>query len=668
MAVVIQTNTIGRPPSWQESLSITRPFVTLTPSQSLNPWITASLTRASTAPVSAAGRVFTGPTPTYTSPAPVSLSSFHRAATVAVTPQLLRQSSQTVQVAKPDVSGDVGLHSSVAPSLDVAFAESLNEFLKQRDLQQCAPALEEWCLRNGAAFMEEVLQNLDDIAEALGLSAHQKARLLHETPVPTSSGQAAGTFLSQAVPKSPAASVSIQPVTLRSGARTTSTLPLTSNVAAEVPQHRTIVAPSASRQWLDRTRTNPSTQQERQVASQRVETSSLPLANWAALAAYRQAPLASPGHSMAAATQQASAPQFGNNLVMYTPADAAVEKVDRAIELRATQQENAYQFKDNRRYSYLPQWIMNARIPTATELQDPFSKEKQEDMELRGRRQPQSFEAVRSQFLQEHGNVLKRELGAVFDGPITIKPAAVSSEVKERFLTGVQADGRLLAGYHGSNAENYASICDRGLLIPKSTNGLTVVNGSVHGKGIYTARVGAPELSRGFCSEPRMLVCGVVSNALDTSSDNYCGRFQVTAQSNAVKHVGDAMVVFDEKRVAPLYEVSASDWHFRRSRNGPPNSGAQTVVNLNQWVRQSPKAKGLPGDADTYQVQTKAPSTVYVGGHKVMHPRTNQVAFVPPEPEGWRFDILHKRVLVRKAREKDRTWLRQDKAARLAVQ
>jgi len=143
-------------------------------------------------------------------------------------------------------------------------------------------------------------------------------------------------------------------------------------------------------------------------------------------------------------------------------------------------------------------------------------------------------------------------------GQLRIEPAQVSRKVQQKFMEAcASSEGELIPTYHGSEEKNYSSICSKGLLIPGKGNDLSVVHGAVHGRGIYTARVNAPSLSMGFCSAPKMLICGVVDNAdLLTQRRTVDGRV-ITAESNAVRHVGDAVVVFDDRRVAPLFEVSA---------------------------------------------------------------------------------------------------------------
>merc|ERR1712217_36414 len=88
--------------------------------------------------------------------------------------------------------------------------------------------------------------------------------------------------------------------------------------------------------------------------------------------------------------------------------------------------------------------------------------------------------------------------------------------------------------FHGTNAANHKSIFNRGLLIPGAGNELQVIHGAAHGRGVYTANIDAAWLSRSFCTAPTMLVCAVL-------------------QTDAVRHVGDAMVVGKAEHVVPLF-------------------------------------------------------------------------------------------------------------------
>merc|ERR1719247_2248987 len=131
-------------------------------------------------------------------------------------------------------------------------------------------------------------------------------------------------------------------------------------------------------------------------------------------------------------------------------------------------------------------------------------------------------------------------------------------------------------------ATNYDSICSRGLLIPGKGNELQVVNGAVHGRGVYTARVEAPQLSRCFCSEPKMLICGVVDDADPLSHRECAGRFTVSAKSQTIKHVGDAVIVADDRRVAPLFQVTADE--FKKCWGTSLSAAPPTVITLQQWL------------------------------------------------------------------------------------
>lgn len=174
------------------------------------------------------------------------------------------------------------------------------------------------------------------------------------------------------------------------------------------------------------------------------------------------------------------------------------------------------------------------------------------------------FELIRSRFLSNYERQIRNGLNRCFEGPVTLKPTPVASDVEERFLEGCKkcgvdvrrSLGLLRPAFHGTREELHASIFARGLLIPGEGNDVRVRNGSAHGLGIYTAKVENAWLSKGFCSAPRMLVCGVVDDAVNVKQHTM-GNHLVTAQSEAVRHVGQAVVVFDSKRVVPLFEASA---------------------------------------------------------------------------------------------------------------
>lgn len=157
------------------------------------------------------------------------------------------------------------------------------------------------------------------------------------------------------------------------------------------------------------------------------------------------------------------------------------------------------------------------------------------------------FDRLRETFRSMHVEKIMTGLEGVLGGPITLTAAPVARDVQERFMTSMQnaPDTEFRPAFHGTNAANHSSIFERGLLIPGQGNDLRVVHGAAHGTGVYTANVDAAWLSKGFCSDPSMLVCAVLQ--ID------------------VHHVGDAMVVRNADHVIPLFEASGQ--HFG---NGTP--------------------------------------------------------------------------------------------------
>jgi len=169
---------------------------------------------------------------------------------------------------------------------------------------------------------------------------------------------------------------------------------------------------------------------------------------------------------------------------------------------------------------------------------------------------PLSFDEMHEGFLRQHRESVLAALRRVFLGEIELRPAPVPEAVKSQFLQRCKGGHTIRPVFHGTKAVNHAPIFRNGLMIPNAANGVAVSNGCAHGLGIYTAKLSNPYLSRSFCSEPRLLVCAVVDDAIPLSAPRPCGRFFVTAESAGVRHVGDAIVVKDPARVAPLFEAA----------------------------------------------------------------------------------------------------------------
>merc|ERR1712187_1011 len=122
---------------------------------------------------------------------------------------------------------------------------------------------------------------------------------------------------------------------------------------------------------------------------------------------------------------------------------------------------------------------------------------------------------------------------------------------------------------------NHESIFTQGMLIPGEGNDIKVANGSAHGNGVYVAKLSNPWLSQGFVrGANKMLICGVVDDAKATTLPQRFGFSHATRESNTVRHVGDAMVVFDSSCVAPLF---VAEWTSEKSYTGNPASTKHRV-------------------------------------------------------------------------------------------
>jgi len=308
--------------------------------------------------------------------------------------------------------------------------------------------------------------------------------------------------------------------------------------------------------------------------------------------------------------------------------------------------------------------LLRARIPVPEELVHPFAAELAEERLARDEkpyksRYPSSFEAFRRDFLERYGPAIKANLSAKSCGSLTLRPAPVSREVQNRFIEECAETraGDVVPAYHGSEATNYDSICERGLLIPGRGNELAIVHGAAHGRGIYTASVDAPSLSMSFCTEPKLLVCGVLDDSLDLMPEQEsCGQFLVGARSQSIKHVGDAIVVFNERRVVPLFEAAADQFlPYQAARWQRQRQGAQPVISVSAWLGAS-----APHCTSSASLQASKQSVVRLSKGKAYHVASHQYAFMPPKGEScW---IPQKRVYEAKVRDQRRRHCRREKA------
>jgi len=162
---------------------------------------------------------------------------------------------------------------------------------------------------------------------------------------------------------------------------------------------------------------------------------------------------------------------------------------------------------------------------------------------------PKSFQDLQRGFLQTYGKRIKAELPGV-----TLVPTRVGSHVEQGFLRSMQQeDVQLQPAYHGTLRKNFDSIQANGLLVP-GTGGVTVANGNAHGAGIYTAKLGASHLSKAFSKDSKdIFVCAVADDRSQCEKGHQLGSLTLHSESKDVRHVGNAMVVSDSKRVAPLF-------------------------------------------------------------------------------------------------------------------
>lgn len=101
-------------------------------------------------------------------------------------------------------------------------------------------------------------------------------------------------------------------------------------------------------------------------------------------------------------------------------------------------------------------------------------------------------------------------------------------------------------------------------------NNLKVANGSLHGLGIYTATADAPSLSWGFCrGERTMLICGVLDDSMAKAQIDYQGFLPVRAESDDIRRVGEAIVIFEPRRVVPLFVASNDEQVHRKIAPDP---------------------------------------------------------------------------------------------------
>lgn len=163
-----------------------------------------------------------------------------------------------------------------------------------------------------------------------------------------------------------------------------------------------------------------------------------------------------------------------------------------------------------------------------------------------------------------------------------LSPIFPSKSVSKAFFEVCRKhDHKISIGYHGTKQRNIGSISKVGLLVPGQESGVKVANGSAHGVGVYTAQLGSASLSRTFCDSGKIFICAICDTSQpitpqeveankwvasstyvmtvfpNTSGGNKPttrrGNYNVTRESEEVRHVGSAMVIFDDRFVVPLF-------------------------------------------------------------------------------------------------------------------
>lgn len=395
---------------------------------------------------------------------------------------------------------------------------------------------------------------------------------------------------------------------------------------------------------LDRRMSTPFTTDERKWATTRVKKAYVPLQAW------NFARL--PSQLKARRMPKEQSEILSEKEVIIEETEPLPGQLDRHILL-----DRQSRLRDWRR-SPVPQELLQRRIPQPWQLQHPLEQEIAEDKLIQTsvvEQKPgfRGFSGLQEHFMRIHGTEIKASLDKIFEGNVKLEKAQVGTDVQDRFMEEAAKGHPMLPTFHGSDEKNYGSICQQGLLIPGRGNKIEVAHGSAHGKGIYTAHVKNPQLSAGFCTAPKMLVCGVLDDARGAVQNRTCGNFQVTAQSNVIKHVGDAVVVFDESRVVPLWQASAKAFAMRRTRPFSANKSTDATQWLGIWAPPKRLSTTASASTSTFNANVEGPvaGMLDAGRGKIYHVRTRQIAFLPPAPDERRHCIQQKRIYEQKVRD-----------------
>lgn len=181
-----------------------------------------------------------------------------------------------------------------------------------------------------------------------------------------------------------------------------------------------------------------------------------------------------------------------------------------------------------------------------------------------------TFEDLRTEFLNMYGGHIRDALAGVLGNGTTLLNAQLAPEIERCFMnecdTLMRLPANLIPVFHGTSSSSHASIFQRGLLIPSDSNGVRVAHGSAYGKGVYATIGNSVAMSRSYCSENRMLVCGLLDHA------NPC----------VVSHHSWGRVVFDSRRIVPMFEAVGGGLVERREVSVVSSSIASSTVSQAQ--------------------------------------------------------------------------------------
>lgn len=456
------------------------------------------------------------------------------------------------------------------------------DFLRERGLEQFHDSVISWCEASGAAFLEEVQANLEEIADALKLTEAEKKSLL-ATPCNDLSGKStAARTMYRGITMGPNVS---PPSAVSSPLARTSTVPVT---AAEVGKAATRAEKAyiPLQAWpVTRVAASTTSLSSNQVASASLSASNQAVSSQSGMAQSGTCTLRErcPGGSarncdlspLSRRQVERQSPNFYRMRQWTPPRYRASADTVHVVKMRMANPQHFDLSAAKAAQANLATAVAGSKV-----VQDDTNEVKEEsEME-----KPSTFEGVQQEFLRQHAARIKEEIPGV-----RLVPTQVGHKVSQNFMQSVShKSAELLPAYHGTNARNFSSIQEKGLLVP-GHGGVTVAHGSAHGVGIYTAVLGNSWLSKGFCDSDDMFVCGVVDSKEDDKEERKeiartakvakaasqsgprfhrtsnkpataiavqsktIGNFAIHRETANVRHVGGAMVVFDETKVAPLF-------------------------------------------------------------------------------------------------------------------